>query len=284
MRLASFSIDAKAGWGEIRGDQVFDCSGALGGAYPDLRSALAADAVANAVAESGPGHAIADITFLPVVPSPGKIVCVGLNYREHREEAGRAAIEKPTLFMRAPSSQMGHLQPLVRAPEIEFLDYEGEIAVVIGKPGRRIAEADAWAHVAGYAPYNDASARDWQGHSSQWTAGKNFDATGGFGPWMATRGAIEDGAALTLETRVNGQLVQSSDSSRMIFSIPTLIAYVSTFATLLPGDVIVTGTPSGVGKFRDPQINLADGDVVEVAVGGVGVLRNRVEVEPRPDI
>lgn len=218
--------------------------------------------------------------LLPPVWAPEKIFCVGANYEAHRLEMGREPPAFPLIFMRTAMTLRGHGQPLWLPPESEQLDYEGEIAVVIGRPGRRIAEADAWSHVAAISAFDDASVRDWQRHSSQFTAGKNFDATGGFGPFLVTPDELPDRGAVTLETRVNGELRQSGVSSDLTFSIPALIAYISTFATLVPGDVIVTGTPSGVGHARKPPDYLRAGDVVEVRVGGVGTLRNRVIEDP----
>jgi 2-keto-4-pentenoate hydratase/2-oxohepta-3-ene-1,7-dioic acid hydratase in catechol pathway len=171
------------------------------------------------------------------------------------------------------------MQPLVLPAESGNFDYEGEIAVIIGRTGRRIAEQDAWEHIAGYAPYNDGSVRDWQSHTSQWTPGKNFVATAGFGPWMATRGEIADGQVLELTTRLNGEVMQHAKTDQLIFAIPRLIGYISTFTQLEPGDVIVTGTPGGVGFKRVPPVYMQDGDKVEIEVGGIGTLVNTVRAE-----
>lgn len=181
--------------------------------------------------------------------------------------------------MRFATSQTAHGKGIPLPPESTQLDFEGEIAVVIGKGGRRIGKANAWEHVAGYAPYNDASIRDWQYHTTQWTAGKNFDGTGAFGPWMVTRDEIADGQRLELVTRLNGEEMQRGNTDQLIFSIPTLINYASTIVTLEPGDVIVTGTPSGVGVKREPQLFMKAGDRIEVEVSGVGRLENRVVKE-----
>jgi 2-keto-4-pentenoate hydratase/2-oxohepta-3-ene-1,7-dioic acid hydratase in catechol pathway len=174
---------------------------------------------------------------------------------------------------------VGHGKPIVVPRESAKLDYEGEIAIVIGRGGRRIGEADAWQHIAGYAPYNDGSVRDWQAHTTQWTAGKNFSGTGGFGPWMVTRDEIADGARLDLVTRLNGEELQRGHTDQLIFPIPRLIAYVSTFTPLEPGDVIVTGTPAGVGFKRQPPVFMKPGDRVEVEVSRVGTLVNPVVAE-----
>jgi 2-keto-4-pentenoate hydratase/2-oxohepta-3-ene-1,7-dioic acid hydratase in catechol pathway len=214
-----------------------------------------------------------------VIPNPGKIWCAGLNYGEHVQETGRQITEQPTLFLRVADSQVGHGLAIVRPPESIKLDYEGEIAVVIGKPGRRIAEADSWGHIAGYACYNDGSVRDWQVHTSQWGPGKNFWRTGGFGPWMVTADEIPAGTVMSLVTRLNGTEVQRATTAQLIHSIPRLIAYASTVAPLRAGDVIVTGTPGGVGAKRTPPLWMKAGDVVEVEVDRIGVLRNPVADE-----
>jgi 2-keto-4-pentenoate hydratase/2-oxohepta-3-ene-1,7-dioic acid hydratase in catechol pathway len=185
------------------------------------------------------------------------------------------------LFIRFAESQVGHNQPIMLPPESSHLDYECEIAVIIGKAGRRISEKDSWSHIAGYAPYNDGSVRDWQRHTIQWTAGKNFSKTGGFGPWMMTRDEIKDDEELSIETRLNGTVMQHSTTKHMIFSIPVLIKYISTFTSLQPGDVIVTGTPGGVGWSKKPPRFMVPGDVVEVEIEAIGVLRNPVEQAPQ---
>lgn len=282
MKLASFVLNGRPTWGAVASDGVVDLKRALGDRLPTLRAALAADALAEVQGYAQGRRAdarVEDVTFLPVIPDPDKIVCVGLNYEEHRIEANRERTDNPALFLRVPGSQVGHGQPILVPRESTSLDYEGEIAVIVGRGGRRIAELDAWSHIAGYAPYNDGSIRDWQRHTTQWTAGKNFAATGGFGPWMVTRDEIADGEELTLETRLNGEVMQRATTEMMIFRIPTLIRYVSTFVPLLPGDVIVTGTPGGVGFKRNPPVFMKPGDRVEVEVGKVGTLVNPVAAE-----
>jgi 2-keto-4-pentenoate hydratase/2-oxohepta-3-ene-1,7-dioic acid hydratase (catechol pathway) len=220
----------------------------------------------------------------PVVSDPRCIACVGLNYEEHRVEAGRPQTVHPTVFLRLPSSQVGHLQPIVVPAEAPGgLDYEGEIAVIIGRQGRRIRPEQAWEHVLGLACYNDSSAREWQSHSTQWSPGKNFPGTGAFGPWLVTTDEIAETQRLALSTRLNGQLLQQADTSMMIFPIPELVAYISTFTELYPGDVIVTGTPGGVGFKRNPPLLMKPGDVVEVEVEQVGVLRNPIAAESTAD-
>ncbi|MDN4589810.1 5-carboxymethyl-2-hydroxymuconate isomerase [Xenophilus aerolatus] len=282
MKLLSYSHRGEARWGALAGDRIVDLHAASQGRYATLRSALAEldlaaiESLANAAT---PQLALADVTLLPVIPDAPRIFCVGLNYEEHRVEARREKTGQPTIFLRVASSQVGHGQPLVIPSESQQVDYEGEIAIVIGRGGRRIREADAWAHIAGYAPYNDGSVRDWQAHTTQWTPGKNFPATGGFGPWMVTRGEIGDGQVLALRTRLNGEVVQQATTEQLIFPMPGLVAYISSFTPLEPGDVIVTGTPGGVGFKRQPPLYLRPGDVVEVEVQDVGTLSNLVRAE-----
>ena len=282
MKLLSYSHRGEARWGALAGDRIVDLHAASQGRYATLRSALAEldlaaiESLANAAT---PQLALADVTLLPVIPDAPRIFCVGLNYEEHRVEARREKTGQPTIFLRVASSQVGHGQPLVIPSESQQVDYEGEIAIVIGRGGRRIREADAWAHIAGYAPYNDGSVRDWQAHTTQWTPGKNFPATGGFGPWMVTRGEIGDGQVLALRTRLNGEVVQQATTEQLIFPMPSLVAYISSFTPLEPGDVIVTGTPGGVGFKRQPPLYLRPGDVVEVEVQDVGTLSNLVRAE-----
>ena len=282
MKLVSFSRNGQAGYGAVVGEQVVDLGAALGSRFSDLKALLAADAVGEAavvVAERQPDFALSELELLPVIPNPGKIWCCGLNYGEHVKETNREVTEQPTFFLRVADSQVGHEQAMVRPQESEQFDYEAEIAVVIGRPGRRIAEADAGQYVAGYACYNDGSVRDWQRHTSQWVPGKNFWRTGGFGPWMVTADEIPFGTLMTLTARLNGQELQRATTDMMIHSIARQIAYVSTIAPLEPGDVIVTGTPGGVGARRNPPVWMKAGDVVEIEVDRVGVLRNPVADE-----
>lgn len=278
MKLVSFEHEGRAGFGLVVADGIVDLGVALGGRYVDLKALLEAGALAEvaALASRKPDLALADVTLLPVIPNPGKIWCAGLNYGEHVQETGRTVTEQPMFFLRVADSQVGHGGAIVRPPESIKLDYEGEIAVIIGKPGRRIAEADTWGHIAGYACYNDASVRDWQTHTSQWGPGKNFWRTGGFGPWMVTADEIPAGAVMNLVTRLNGTEVQRATTDQLIHSIPRLIAYASTVAPLRAGDVFVTGTPGGVGAKRNPPLWMKAGDVVEVEVDRIGVLRNTV--------
>ncbi len=281
MKLASYRTPKGAGYGIVIDDGIVDLTRRIGKKYPDLRALLAGGALAQAEkiakAAKKADLKLDKISFLPVIPNPGKIICVGLNYEEHRMETGRDKTEHPALFIRVAESQVAHRRPIVMPPESTHLDYEGEIAVIIGKAGRRISQEKAWQHIAGYSCYNDGSVRDWQRHTLQWTAGKNFSQTGGFGPWMVTRSEIEDGEELTLETRLNGQVMQHATTAQMIHRIPRLINYISTFTVLEPGDVIVTGTPGGVGARRDPPVWMKPGDTVEVEITKVGTLVNTIK-------
>lgn len=281
MRLASFKIGNSSTWGVIEGDEALDVGLLLKERYPDLKSAIAADALA--VVRDAIGNAkrypTADITWLPVIPNPDKILCIGLNYETHRKETGRSEVENPTVFGRFANSQTGHLADIIRPKVSHDLDFEGELAVIIGKPGRHITKADAWGHIAGYACYNEGSVRDFQRHTHQFTPGKNFPGTGAFGPWMMTPDELGDVGPLRLQTRVNGQVVQDATIDQMIFHIPRQIEYCSSFTRLEPGDVIATGTPGGVGAKRTPPLWLKPGDIVEVEIDRLGVLRNGVADE-----
>jgi 2-keto-4-pentenoate hydratase/2-oxohepta-3-ene-1,7-dioic acid hydratase in catechol pathway len=282
MKFISYLHQGRPSYGVLRGEAIVDLGAAFGSRAPDLRSLIANDGLRQAaeVATQQSAHlTLGDVELLPVIPNPGQIVCVGLNYADHVLETGRVVTECPTLFLRVPASQVGHEQDIALPPESSRLDYEGEIAVIIGKGGRRIREADAWEHVAGYACYNDGSVRDWQSATSQFTAGKNFWRTGAFGPWMVPASKIAPGQVMTLVTRLNGVELQRATTDMMLHSIPRQIAYISTFTPLEPGDVIVTGTPGGVGAKRTPPLFMKDGDVVEVEVDAIGVLRNRVRAE-----
>lgn len=282
MKLLSFEAEGSQRFGVWIEGGVVDLTQRLGGKFPDLLSVLQANAlpeIAAAIEGAKADFAPECITFLPVIPKPPKIICIGINYEEHRSEIGREPSLKPPVFARFSNSQVGHLGVIPVPPESEKLDYEGEIAVIIGKAGRRIPSGQVWEHIAGYAPYNDASVRDWQGHTHQWTPGKNFWRTGGFGPWMSTADEFGDDPELHLSTRLNGVEVQRATSRQMIFSIAELITYCSTFTELEPGDVIVTGTPGGVGVRRKPQLFMKHGDVVEVEISEIGVLRNVIERE-----
>ena len=279
MKLASYLLAGSAGYGVVTDRGVVDLTRRIGSKYPDLRALLAAGALAQAgqaVAGAPADCQLADLTLLRVIPNPDKIICVGLNYEDHVKETGRDKTENPTLFLRLADSQVGANQAMLRPRESTHFDYEAEIAVIIGKAGRRISEQDSWSHIAGYSCYNDGSIRDWQRHTSQFTPGKNFTRTGAFGPWMVTVDDIPANTPMTLTGRLNGKEVQRATTEQMIFKIPALIRYISAFTHLLPGDVIVTGTPGGVGAKRTPPLWMAPGDTVEIEIDKVGVLKNTI--------
>lgn len=283
MKLLSYEHQGEESFGALVGDDgVLDLRRALAGRYADLQALIAADALAQAAAAAA-GHApdlrLQDLRLLPVIPRPGKIWCCGLNYHAHVQETQREVSARPVFFQRVADSQVGHGQAIALPAESSQLDFEGELALIIGRPGRRIAEADAFAHIAGYACYNDGSVRDWQRHTPQWAPGKNFWRTGGFGPWMVSADEIPPGTVMTLVTRLNGQEMQRSTTDLMIHGIAQQIAYLSTVAPLRAGDVIVTGTPGGVGARREPPVWMKPGDVVEIAIDRIGVLRNPVCAE-----
>jgi 2-keto-4-pentenoate hydratase/2-oxohepta-3-ene-1,7-dioic acid hydratase in catechol pathway len=278
MKLATFSTAKGASYGAVVDKGIVDLGRRLGNRYPDLLSLVAANAFGEAakLLNEKIDFKTAEVTWLPVIPNPGKIICVGLNYQDHVVETGRDNTEQPAIFLRLPESQVGHLQPIVRPRESTHMDFEAEIAVIVGKAGRRITQKDAWSHIAGYSCYNDGSVRDWQRHTVQWTAGKNFARTGGFGPWMVTADEIPPGTKMTLSCRLNGERMQHATTEQMIFKIPKIIEYVSTWTTLQPGDVLVTGTPGGVGARRTPPIWMKPGDKVEIEIDKVGILENSI--------
>ncbi len=279
MKLCSFIKDGRASYGLVTDAGIVDLGKRL--PEPTLRDFLGSGDLARAAALAGQpvDYAFDAVEHAPVIPNPDKIICVGLNYHAHVQETGREETVNPVLFARYAGSQIGHGQALVKPLESIEFDYEGEVAVIIGKEGRRIPEAEALSHVAGYACYNDASVRDWQKHTHQFMPGKTFANTGAFGPWMVTADEIPDPSALHLQTRLNGQVVQDTDVSLLITSIPRLIAYCSTILPLLPGDVIVSGTPGGVGARRNPPLWMRGGDICEVEISGIGTLSNPVKAE-----
>lgn len=283
MRLVTFEYHGRQSYGVVIGDSIVDAGPHLADRAPDLRSAIAGNLlpeIAEIARQAQPEYALADVKFLPVIPNPGKILCVGLNYETHRLETGRAESSYPAIFTRFADTQVGHEGLILRPSVSQQLDYEGELAVIMGKSCRAVDEAQAMEYVAGYACYNDASIRDWQRHTHQFTPGKNFPSTGGFGPWMVTADEPGDVTTLTITTRLNGQEMQRSTTDLLIFPVPTLIAYISAFTPLSPGDVICTGTPGGVGYKREPPLFMKPGDVVEVEISRVGILRNHVADEP----
>jgi 2-keto-4-pentenoate hydratase/2-oxohepta-3-ene-1,7-dioic acid hydratase in catechol pathway len=281
MKLASFTVQNRATWGVVESAVVLDLGAILEGSCPDLKSWIARGDTAELkdASASAPEYSVDEVSWLPVIPNPEKIFCVGLNYEMHRKETGRAVVDHPTIFTRFANTQTGHLTDIVRPRVSTHLDFEGELAIIIGKPGRYIAKERALDHIAGYACYNDGSVRDWQHHTHQFTPGKNFPRTGSFGPWMTTPDEFADIATRGIRTRLNGETVQQAKLGDMIFDLATLVEYCSSFNPLVPGDVIVTGTPGGVGVKRTPPLWMKPGDTVEVEIDGIGVLRNGIADE-----
>lgn len=285
MKFVSYLHHARESWGALQGDLIIPGQPITG--CPDLASFLASASYTQRdtlFAAAKPTLALADVQLLPVVPRSEKIICAVRNYMDHHQEVLAAGMqrelsEEPPIFLRVWRSQVAHGQAIIRPRVSETLDWEGELAVIIGKPGRDIPQERAYEHVAGYSIYNDASVREWQFHAKQIASGKNFEGTGAFGPWMVTADEIPAGQPLKLVTRLNGEVVQDSHTGHMIFSVPRLIAYASTIFTLVPGDVIITGTPAGVGWSRKPQRFMKPGDVVEVEIERIGVLRNPVAAQ-----
>jgi 2-keto-4-pentenoate hydratase/2-oxohepta-3-ene-1,7-dioic acid hydratase in catechol pathway len=282
VKLATVAIDGRTTWGVVEGEVFLDVGAALKPHYADLKAALVSGLAGVLDARSAATVVpLSKVVWLPVIPNPDKILCVGLNYETHRKETGRAEVEYPTIFSRYSNSQTGHMQPIVRPRVSTDLDFEGELAVIIGKAGRYISRAEAMSHVAGYSCYNDGSIRDFQRHTHQFTPGKNFPDTGAFGPWMMTPDELGELGELKLQTRLNGRVVQEALIKQMIFDIPRQIEYCSTFTRLEPGDVIVSGTPGGVGSRREPPLWMKPGDVVEVEIERLAVLRNPIADEGR---
>ncbi len=276
MRFISYQYQGKNSWGLVEDDRVFE----LGKLAPSLRQAIAQSILPVSTSELSSktnGIAFSDIELLPPIPDPQRILCIGQNYAAHRHEMGGKRTARPLIFTRFPSSMVGHNAALIKPAESDQFDYEGELAVIIGNPGRRIPPGQALAHVAGYSCFMDGSMRDYQNHTTQYIPGKNFDASGSFGPWMVSADEIPDpNAGLQLQTRLNGQIVQQTTTELMIFDVCAVIAYLSTFTTLQAGDVIATGTPAGVGYKREPQLFMQPGDRIEVEVESIATLSNPI--------
>ncbi len=275
MRLLSFVAGGKECFGAVSGDGVITLNDKIG--QPDLRAALAAgamDAMRQAAQKDKPDHKLGDIKFLPLVPKPNKILCAGVNYRAHAAEVGRELPKQPSMFIRFADTLLGHGGEMIRPAVSDNFDYEGELALVIGKAGRHIKPEQALDHVAGYTCFVDGSVRDYQKFSV--TSGKNFPGTGPLGPWLVTTDEIPDPSRLTLTTRLNGKEVQHATTDQLIYAIPQIIAFCSDFTALSPGDVIATGTPEGVGHGRKPPLWMKPGDVLEVEISGIGTLQTRI--------
>jgi 2-keto-4-pentenoate hydratase/2-oxohepta-3-ene-1,7-dioic acid hydratase in catechol pathway len=279
MKLISFTRLGEVGFGALIDDGVVDLTNQLDYGVDSIKEAIESDLLYTAeeyLEGRSPNFAMSDVTLLPVIPNPSKIICIGLNYENHRKETKRPDVEHPTIFVRYADSQVAHGQALIKPKSTERFDYEGEMAVIIGDGGRNIPEESALEHVAGFACYNDGSVRNWQRHTSQFTPGKTFPGTGAFGPYMVTPDEVGDYTKLPIQTRLNGEIMQDAKLSDLIFPVPRLINYVSQFTPLAAGDVIVSGTPGGVGDKREPPVYMVPGDLVEVEIGILGILANPV--------
>jgi len=273
MKLMSFlRPDGSPSWGILKVDGVVDCRGIA----PSLKHGLSKMAALADAAKTPATYALANITFQPLVPDADKLLCVGLNYATHIAEGGREPPKQPMMFIRFNNSVVGHGQALVRPKASEKFDFEGELVVIIGKTCRHVAKADWQSVVAGYTCFNDGSIRDWQRHTTQFAPGKNFHKSGAFGPYLITPDEVGDITTKQLITRLNGEVMQDAPINDLLFDIPTLIHYCSTFTQLEPGDAIVTGTTGGVGYARTPPVWMKPGDNIEIEVTGVGVLRNSI--------
>lgn len=280
MRIASYLVDGISTFGAVVDDGVIALPKRLGGRFGSLRQLLTGngiDLARAAIVGATSDHALSAVRLLPVIPDSDKVICAGVNYRAHAEETGRAIPTRPSMFLRMASTLLADGEAMRRPRNSTAFDFEGELAVIIGKPGRLINAADALEHVAGYCCFVDGSVRDYQKFSV--TSGKNFNATGPLGPWMVTADEIPDPASLTLTTRLNGTVMQHSGVDRMIHSVSELIAFASEFTTLLPGDVIATGTPEGVGHRRVPPLWMKPGDRLEVEISHIGILRSPIDDE-----
>ncbi|MCK6211069.1 fumarylacetoacetate hydrolase family protein [Georgenia sp. EYE_87] len=278
MRYASYvnSVGVPT-WGAEESGVLYDLGPSGLALAPSLKVAIAGGSLQPAPhLAAAPAQPVEGTAFLPVISDPGKVICVGVNYKTHQEETGRADVVAPTIFTRFADTLAAHGEDLPIPTGSEKYDYEGEVALVIGAPAYQVSLEASWDVVAGYAAFNDLSARDWQRHTGQWTPGKNFPASGPFGPYYTPASELGEVTDLVVETRVNGEVRQHAKVLDLIFDIPSIIEYVTAFTPLAPGDVIVTGTPGGVGLFMEPPVFLSPGDVVEVEVTGLGTLRNRL--------
>ncbi len=281
MKFISFLIDDESKFGIFDNENITDLTNKIK-KTKTLKDLIAKKGIREAVeyARKNPGNIRTDqIKYLPVIPNPGKIVCVGLNYTEHVEETGKTKEKNPTIFFRVPQSQTAH-KDIIQKPKVStHLDYECEMAVVMGDAGKHIKQENALKHIVGYSCYNECTVRDWQEHTSQFGMGKNFQKTGSFGPHMVLAENIPDYKSLSIETRLNGKVMQNAKLGQLIFDIPKLISYVSKAIPWQAGDVLVTGTPGGVGFKRKPPIFMKDGDQVEIEITKIGVLSNIIKDE-----
>ena len=277
MKLASYGVDGKAAFGAVVGDGLVNLNSRLKGDYSTLRHALeqgALDEMRTAVQGAKPDHKLADVRFRPVISNPRKILCVGINYKSHAAESGHDAPALPNIFTRFTDTLAAHEGKMVKPKASNNFDFEGELALIIGKPGRAIEPEDALSYIAGYTCFCDGSARDFTKYSL--VASKNFPRTGPLGPWLVTADEIPDPTKLVLKTRLNGQEMQKSGTDLLIHDIPAIIAFCSKFTKLSPGDVIATGTPEGIGGKRNPPVWMKAGDVLEVEISGIGTLRSHI--------
>lgn len=289
MRLFSFEAQGQSRIGVLKsaGAQEFIDLAVADPSLPKDMGALIAQVggleAARQAAAQAPAAALkplAGVRFLPVVPRPGKIVCLGLNYADHAKEGGNARPEYPSFFLRGATSMTGHLEPIIRPRASTKLDYEAELAVVIGQRARHLTAANALDCVAGYACFNDGSIRDYQRKTNQWTIGKNFDASGPFGPWLVTPDELPPGAAgLRIQSRLNGKVMQDANTKDFLWDVAESLRIITECMTLEPGDVIITGTPAGVGYARTPPVWMAPGDICEIEIEGIGILSNPITDE-----
>ena len=281
MKFVSFLLKGQAKFGISDDKYITDLTGKIKGANT-LKELIANKSIQEAkeYVKKNPGNIVLDqIEYLPVIPNPGKIICVGLNYSEHVKETGRTVEQNPVIFLRIPESQTAHKQPIQRPKVSTHLDYECEMAVIMGEAGKHIKPENALKHIVGYSCYNESTVRDWQQHTRQFGMGKNFEKTGSFGPHMVLAESISDYTKLSIQTRLNGKVMQQAKLSQLIFDIPTLISYISKAIPWRAGDVLVTGTPGGVGFKRKPPIFMKEGDQVEVEISEIGILSNIIKDE-----
>ena len=281
MKFLSFLLDGKSKFGICNDKHVTDLTGKIKGSIT-LKELISNEGISEAkkYVLKNPGNiSLSQIKYLPVIPNPGKIVCVGLNYNEHVKETGRTTKQNPVIFFRVPESQTAHNQPILKPKVSKHLDYECEMAVIMGNTAKHIKPEDALKHIVGYSCYNESTIRDWQQHTSQFGMGKNFEKTESFGPYMVLAENISDYKELSIKTRLNGKIMQDAKLNQLIFDIPLLISYVSKAIPWRAGDVLVTGTPGGVGFKRKPPIYMNDGDKVEVEISKIGTLTNIIKDE-----
>jgi len=277
MKLASYMTDGKSAFGVVTGDGVITLNDRLRARHASLRDALAGGAleeIRSAAQSARPDRKLSEVRFLPAIPNPEKILCVGINYKSHAAEHGQEAPKLPNIFTRFVNTLVAHEGEMIRPKVSASFDFEGELAVIIGRGGRHIKQEDALDHVAGYTCFCDASVRDFTKYSL--VASKNFFGTGPLGPWIVTTDEIPDPTRLTLVTRLNGEEMQRSGTDMLIHSIPAIIAFCSVFTPLAPGDVIATGTPDGIGAKRTPPVWMKAGDLLEVEISSIGTLRTRI--------